>query len=154
VGARLALDAIDRMEAGTLAPGQKQDPAQVTKAPKLTKEHGLLDWSRPAAEVCWQVRAMQPWPTAYTWWHRAGQQPLRLIVYRARARPRAEAEKALTPGQIVVSADPNVLGVAAGEGGVVEVLELQPAGKRRMAAQEFLRGRRPQAGDYLGPEAP
>jgi methionyl-tRNA formyltransferase len=152
LGARLALEVIDRMEAGTLAPGLKQDPAQVTKAPKLTKEHGLIDWSRPADEICNHVRAMQPWPTAYTWWHRPGQQSLRLIIGRARPRLAGEAEQSLVPGQIVVPGDPHVLGVAAGEG-VVEVLELQPAGKRRMAAEEFLRGRRPQPGDRLGPEA-
>jgi methionyl-tRNA formyltransferase len=150
LGARLALDVIDRMEAGTLAPGLKQDPSQVTKAPKLTKEHGRIDWSRPAEEICRQVRAMQPWPTAYTWWHRTGQQPLRLIIYRARARQYREA---VPLGQIIVPGDPKVLAVTAGDG-IVEVLELQPAGKRRMAAEEFLRGRRPQAGDHLGPEVP
>ncbi len=152
LGARLALDVIDRMEAGTLPPGIKQDPAQVTKAPKLTKEHGAIDWTRPAEQVCRQVRAMQPGPTAYTFWHREGQQPLRLIVHRAAARPRREDERGLTAGEIVVPGDPARLGVAAGGDSVVEVLELQPAGKRRMAAEEFLRGRRPQAGDRLGPE--
>jgi methionyl-tRNA formyltransferase len=153
LGARLALDVLDRMEAGTLPPGIKQDPSQVTKAPKLTKEHGAIDWARPAAEICRQVRAMQPWPTAYTWWHRAGQPPVRLIVGRARPRPRTDAEQALIGGAIVVPGDPQVLGVAAVDG-IVEIMELQPAGKRRMAAEEFLRGRRPQAGDRLGPESP
>jgi methionyl-tRNA formyltransferase len=153
LGARLALDVLDRMEAGTLAPGLKQDPAQVTKAPKLTKEHGSIDWTRPAEEVCRQVRAMQPWPTAYTWWHRPGQQPLRLIVCRAQTRSRTTPEEALVPGQIVVGSDPKSLAVASGSA-VVEVLELQPAGKRRMTAEEFLRGRRPILGDWLGPEEP
>jgi methionyl-tRNA formyltransferase len=153
LGAGLALDVIDRMEAGTLPPGRKQDPALVTKAPKLTKEHGVIDWTRSAEQVCRQVRAVQPWPTAYTFWHRAGQPSLRLIVHRAAARPRADEERPLAPGQVVVSCDPTRLGVAAGGNGVVEVLELQPAGKRRMAAAEFLRGRRPQAGDRLGTEA-
>jgi methionyl-tRNA formyltransferase len=153
LGARLALGVIDGMEIGTLAPGIKQDPSQVSKAPKLTKEHGAIDWTRSAEQVCRQVRAMQPWPTAYTFWHRAGQPPLRLLVHRARPRPRTDAEMPLLAGEIVVPGDPSRLGVAAGEG-VVEVLELQPAGKRLMAAEEFLRGRRPQAGDRLGPEAP
>jgi methionyl-tRNA formyltransferase len=151
LGARMALDVIDRMEAGSLAPGTKQDPAQVTKAPKLTKEHGAIDWNRTGEQVCRHVRAMQPWPTAYTFWHREGQQPLRLIVHRAASRPRRDEETALAPGQVLVPGDGTRLGVAAG-GGVVEVLELQPAGKRRMTAEEFLRGRRPQAGDRLGPE--
>ncbi len=45
----------------------KQDKSLVTKAPKLTKEHGLIDWSRHGRDVCNQIRAMQPWPTAYTY---------------------------------------------------------------------------------------
>jgi methionyl-tRNA formyltransferase len=153
LGARLALDVIDRMETGTLPPGGKQDPSQVTKAPKLTKEHGAIDWARPAEEICRQVRAMQPWPTAYTYWHRPGQPPVRLIICRARPRSRTDAETALAAGTVIVPGDPRALGVATGDG-VVEIVELQPAGKRRMAAEEFLRGRRPQAGDRLGPETP
>jgi methionyl-tRNA formyltransferase len=50
------------------------------------------------------------------------------------------------------SGDLSRLGVMTGEGTVVEVTDLQPEGKRRMAAADFLRGRRPQPGDYLGPE--
>jgi methionyl-tRNA formyltransferase len=152
LGARLALGVIDRLEAGTLPPGIKQDPTQVTKAPKLTKEHGLIDWTRSGEQVCRHVRAMQPWPTAYTFWHRQGQSPLRLIVHRAAGRPRRAEERGMTAGEIIVPGDPSRLGVAAGGDSVVEVLELQPAGKRRMAAEEFLRGRRPQAGDWLGSE--
>ncbi len=149
LGARLALGVLEQMIAGTVQ-GKKQDQAQVTKAPKLTKEHGLIDWSRTGAQVCQQVRAMHPWPTAYTWWHRAGQQPLRLIVHRASWRPGAEGEPA-SPGALLLS-DPSKMCVAVGGGDVVEVVELQPAGKRRMTAEELVRGRRPQAGDRLGAE--
>src|SRR5437660_5790398 len=69
LGARLATKVIDQIAAGT-AQGVKQDKTQATKAPKLTKEHGLIDWSRSGRDVCNQIRAMQPWPTAYTFWHR------------------------------------------------------------------------------------
>jgi methionyl-tRNA formyltransferase len=93
---------------------------------------------------------MQPWPTAYTSWHRAGQTPLRLIVCRTAARPFASGELG-QPGDVLLAGDLKRLRVAAGDG-VVEVIELQPAGKRRMTAEEFLRGRRPQPGDRLGPE--
>src|SRR5262245_47164883 len=82
LGAQLALDAIGQIMAGT-AQGIKQDKSQATKAPKLTKEHGLIDWSRTAEQVCNQVRAMQPWPTAYTYLYRDSQTPLRVIVTRA-----------------------------------------------------------------------
>jgi len=152
LGARLALEVVGRLQAGPVE-GRKQDLSQVTKAPKLKKEDGAIDWTRAAAQVCNQVRAMQPWPTAYTFWHRAGQPPLRLIVHRAAARPRRPEEAGLAPGQVLVPGEAARLGVAAGDG-VVEVLDLQPAGKRRMTAEEYLRGRRPQSGDRLGPEAP
>jgi methionyl-tRNA formyltransferase len=155
VGARLALDVVRRLQAGPVT-GEKQDPAQVTKAPKLKKENGLIDWAQSGAEVCNHVRAMQPWPTAYTFsytfWHRPGQPPLRLLVLRAGCRARG-AEEQGSPGDVVVG-DLSRLRVLSGAKDVVEISELQPAGKRRMTAEEFLRGRPPRAGDRLGPEAP
>jgi methionyl-tRNA formyltransferase len=151
IGARLALQVVEQVRAGT-AQGRKQDPALVTKAPKLTKEHGAVDWHRPGRAVCNHIRAMQPWPTAYTFWHRLDQKPLRLILHRATWRPAGPGEET-TPGMILgEEGDLSKLGVMAGEGTVVEVLELQPDGKRRMPAADFQRGRRPRPGDYLGPE--
>jgi methionyl-tRNA formyltransferase len=149
LGARLAVRVIDQIEAGT-ASGVVQDKSQATKAPKLTKEHGLIDWSRRAPEVCAQIRAMQPWPTAYTYWHHAGQPPLRVIVHRARPAAPAPAAPEPMPGAVVAGDDHLI--VASGQGSAVEILELQPAGKRRMSAAEFLRGHRVPAGDRFGPE--
>ena len=142
------MQVVDLLATGT-AQGVKQDPTQVTKAPKMTKEHGAIDWRRTAAEVCNHVRAMQPWPTPYTFWHRPGQQPVRVIVLKGMARTGAEAAAA---GTILVQSDLSKLSVVAGDGGIVDITELQPAGKKRMNAAEFLRGRRPQPGDRLGPE--
>jgi methionyl-tRNA formyltransferase len=150
LGARLALEVVGRLEAGPVE-GRKQDPSQVTKAPKLKKQDGAIDWTRAAAQVCNQVRAMQPWPTPYTFWQRSGQPALRLLILKATARPRQATEEAATPGDVLP--ETARLSVAAGDG-VVEVHELQPAGKRRMTAEEFLRGRHPQPGDRFGPEAP
>jgi len=151
LGSRLAVKVIDEIAGGT-AQGIKQDKAQATKAPKLTKEHGLIDWSRPASDVCNHIRAMQPWPTAYTYWHRQDQQPVRIIVHKATARP---SDPSAPPGQLVIKPEePGRLFVAAGSGTEVEILELQPAGKRRMPVVEFLRGNRLQSGDRMGPESP
>jgi methionyl-tRNA formyltransferase len=150
LGARLAIQVIEQIRAGT-AQGFKQDKALVTRAPKLTKDHGAIDWTRSGVEVCRHIRAMQPWPTAYTYWHRAGHPPLRLIVCRATSRPRG-AEETLSPGEILSSGPAGHLLIAAGPADIVEVHELQPAGKRRMTAGDFLRGHAPQAGDRLGPE--
>lgn len=140
VGARLAVQVIRHIAAGAIQ-GIKQDKSQATKAPKLTKEHGLINWSLPALQVCNQVRAMQPWPTAYTFLHHQGKEPLRIVVTRA-ADGDTGGQPVATPGTPVATdskRDKRLL-VWAGDGRVVEVLELQPAGKRRMAASEFLRG--------------
>ena len=149
-GADMALGVVARMAAGPVT-GTLQDPALVTKAPKLKKEHGAIDWTKPAQRVYCQIRAMHPWPTPYTFWHRAGQPALRLIVHRATPRIAAPGE-AGPPGTLLPITDR--LSVVAGDGTVLDVTELQPAGKKRMAAADFLRGRRVLPGDSLAPENP
>jgi methionyl-tRNA formyltransferase len=154
LGARLAVSVIDLIAAGK-SKGTPQDKTQATKAPKLTKEHGLIDWTRHAQGVCNQIRAMQPWPTAYTFLHGAKGPLERLLVLRAGVvpdptlileGPRAGLVRAL-PGQLQFI-------VETGAGDQVEILELQPAGKRRMTAAEFLRGHALQSGCCLGGPTP
>ena len=154
IGARLAALVVDRFAAGPVA-GEKQDPAQATKAPKLKKEDGLIDWTRGDEQVCNQIRAMQPWPTAYTFFHASGKPPLRLIICRAVVNTDVDFEFPLTPGELSWSSNPPYLIAGTGSGPAgVKILELQPAGKKRMTAEEFLRGRKPQPGDRLGSEQP
>jgi methionyl-tRNA formyltransferase len=150
VGASLALETVMRITTGSPVPGVKQDKSLATKAPKLTKEHGRIDWNRTAVEVCNHVRAMQPWPTAYTFLHRQGHRAARVIINRAVVG--LPQESPMSAGSIFE--DSESLRVAAGDGGVVEVRELQPAGKRRMAAAEFLRGHPIRPGDLFGAETP
>lgn len=151
LGARLALETIARFAAGPV-PGTPQDKSQATKAPKLTKENGLIDWSRPAADVVNQIRAMQPWPTAYTFLHRPGHPPLRLIVHRA-TYSHAVRDKAVpfTEAGIIAPVANRFLIVLTGDGNGVLIDELQPAGKLRMAAGEFLRGHNLKDA-WMGPE--
>jgi methionyl-tRNA formyltransferase len=147
LGAKLALQAMEQVVAGTARP-VKQDQGQVTKAPKLKKEDGLIDWSRNASQVGHQVRAMQPWPTAYSFWHHEGQPPLRVIVNRVgKSMPAVESH---APGDLLPGR--KELWVATGGNSVLELVEIQPAGKRRMPATEFLRGHPIHAGDRFGPE--
>lgn len=152
LGARLALQVIERLAAGPVA-GVKQDKALVTKAPKLTKENGVIDWTRGPIQVCNQIRAMQPWPTAYSFLYRAGHEPLRCII--GSAAPTAAnfaIEKPPSPGTTHVPPSlPLQLLVAAGDRAFIEIRELQPAGKRRMTAGEFLRGHPLRADDRFGP---
>lgn len=144
LGARLAIETVDRYGKGSVQ-GQPQDKSQVTKAPKLMKEHGLIDWSRPADAVVNQIRAMQPWPTAYTYLHRESQEPMRLMIVRA--KPLAgRASDGHSPGSVADS-----LTVCCADGWI-EILEIQPAGKRRMSAQDFLRGNAIPPGSRMGGE--
>jgi methionyl-tRNA formyltransferase len=143
LGARLAIETVDKLAVGPVA-GIPQDKAQVTKAPKLTKEHGLIDWSRPAVGVVNQIRAMQPWPTAYTYLHRAGETPLRLMLQRVRAGVGAPAMEG------VPVADGGNLRVGCGAETAIEILDLQPAGKKRMPIADFLRGNPIPAGSRMG----
>jgi methionyl-tRNA formyltransferase len=158
LGARIALATIDRLAAGPVS-GLQQDKSQVTKAPKLTKENGLIDWSRSAEQVCNQIRAMQPWPTAYTFLHEKDHPASRLIICKAEPFP-VRYDPAVPIGHAFVDrAFPGSLFVTAGllceeERSVVEISDLQPAGKRRMSAQDFLRGHPLAADARLGPEKP
>jgi len=149
LGEKLAMHVIDHLAAGPVT-GEKQDKDRVTKAPKLKKENGLIDWTRPAPAVCNQVRAMQPWPTAYTWWHREGKPPVRLMITRCQAHPE-ESTSGARPGSCLARPGGAVLGIAGGQG-VVEILGLQPSGKRRMEVGEFLRGHAVGVGDWFGAE--
>jgi methionyl-tRNA formyltransferase len=159
LGAKLALDVVRRMKAGPVA-GEKQDPeiAKKFKAPKLTKEMGLIDWSQPAEKISRQVRAMQPWPTAFTYFHRPGlsvrpgRGPVRVIVNRA--VPFGKNPLACRPvgTPYLYTPEPGRLLIQAGDDDFVSVLELQPAGKKRMLAEEFLRGYPLSLGYLFGPE--
>ena len=149
LGARLTLQTVQALGRGPVV-GIPQDQTQVTKAPKLTKQMGQIDWSQPAEALCRHIRAMQPWPTAYTHWHRLGTAPLRVIIAKARpTEPPADLLAAQSvPGTIALNQGQRLV-VACGQHQAVEIHELQPAGKRRMSAAEFVRGRPPQPGDHF-----
>ena len=153
LGAKLAVEAVRKYQAGGPVAGVRQDPALVTKAPKIKKEFGLIDWTKPADYIERFVLAMQPWPTAYTFLHRPGKEPMRVIVNKLNRGGVVCTSFLPHPceGLILV----NYLGgleVITGGGHVVLVEELQPAGKKRMTAEEFLRGHPITDGMRFGPE--
>ena len=154
MGAELVCQVVDQLAAGTAQPVE-QDSSEASKAPRLKKEHGAVDWSRSAEAIRNQVRATRPWPRSYTFWHRAAGPPLRLVIDRvARAAsaardnvPTAQAPPA--PGTVLEASDQLV--VATGNG-ALELVDVQPAGKRVMPAADFLRGHHVAVGDRFGPE--
>lgn len=146
-GAKLANEVVDRLATGPIV-GRPQDPSKVTKAPKLKKDDGLIDWSKTSRQVDCQIRAMQPWPMPYTFWHRPNKSPMRLMV--TKVSPRGE-QASSAPGTVALVTK-DVLGIACGEGEILALDQIQPAGKQPMSAAEFLRGHRVAVGDRFGAE--
>lgn len=156
LGAKLALNGIEQIASGNAKPIQ-QDKSLVTKAPKLKKEDGLIDWSRGREQVLNHVRAMQPWPTAYTFLHRQDHPPVRLIIKRVRGLISTGGSwEYQGPGAIFLGSQLCVRvgwpGKNPDGGGLVEITELQPPGKRAMLAADFMRGHPLREGDRFGPE--
>jgi len=138
LGARLVVENLPYWLAGVIRP-QAQDESQATWSRPLTKEDGLLDWSRPAAMLDRQVRACDPWPGTYTWLE--GE---RLRILRAYPRPEWSGDG--LPGQIVAAG--TGVGVVTGQG-LLDLLEVQLAGKKPLSAELFARGRRGLIGSRL-----
>ena len=139
LGASLCMDVIQQLKLGPVA-GVAQDPALITKAPKFKKEHGLIDWTKSATELANHIRAMQPWPTAYSFFLRPGHEPMRVIIGRATALPGVGGD----PGAVL---DGLKIGTGAGD---LQIDEIQPAGKKKISAAEFLRGYPPKPGYRFG----
>lgn len=138
LGAPLVLAAIDDVDAGTARP-IAQDPAQATRAPRLKKTDGQVDWQRSAEAIRNQVRALVPWPKTYTHWQRAGGEPLRLILEAVAVERMDEASAACAVAGQVVEAAGERLVIATGAGHL-RIDRIQPAGKRVLTAGELLRG--------------
>jgi methionyl-tRNA formyltransferase len=136
LGARLLVEIVDRIEAGTFT-ADPQDHEASTYAPRLTKDEGLVDWTLPAVKIHNRVRGLYPWPHAYAYLDGA-----RVILLKTHVADRpASAE----PGTIIeVTRD--AIHVTTGEGGVIAIDELQVEGKRPMRTRDFLAGHPLQAG--------
>lgn len=108
-----------------------QDEALVTFARNISREQELIDWNKDARTLYNQVRGLHPWPVAYTtfeeanfkiWWAQVG-----------------ETTTNAAPGE-VVKIDKDHFEVATGDGSTLALYDVQPAGKKRMTAEEYLRG--------------
>ncbi|HEX2187599.1 MAG TPA: methionyl-tRNA formyltransferase [Longimicrobiaceae bacterium] len=139
IGAEALIETLALMQGGTLVEVPQQHEL-ATYAPKLDRETARLDWTLSAPEVARRVRGLDDVPGAWT--PQGDRGPLKLF------RPRLE-DGSGEPGT-VLDADPaSGILVACGEG-AVRLAEVQPAGKRRMTAGEWVRGRGIAAGDRLG----
>jgi len=117
LGAETLSRTITLLEQGKLAP-QKQDEAQASHAPMLTKAHSPMDWSRTTQELHNQVRGLNPWPGALTEY-----ESKRLKIHKSHTAD-----------------EPEGFSMPCGDGKYLVLLEVQPEGKKRMPGADFLRG--------------
>ena len=139
LGAETIGPALDGLRDGTLDP-MPQPATGVTYAPRIESHHCRLDWSRAAVELERQVRALAPAPSAFT-----TLDGRRLKVHRAAVAAHPAGGE---PGR-VLAADPGGIVIGTGSGALA-LLEVQPEGRRRMTAAEFLAGHRVAPGACLG----
>lgn len=140
MGADLISETLDRLPEGIER--TPQDDSQSTYVSMLDKSMAVVDWSKPAQQVHNLIRGLDPWPVALT--TRDGG---RLKLFQSRMTDHT----ADVPAGTVVEADPKTgLFIACGDGRVLQILEVQMVGKKRMAAGDYLRGHAIPAGTVLG----
>lgn len=129
-GSALLLETIPQLLAGSIE-AQPQNHDEATFAPNIKRADERIDWMRTAEQIYNQVRGLNPWPVAFTthggkvwkvWW-------VEKLVEKAAGNE---------PGTIVAREEDGLV-VACGDG-AVKITELQPEGKKRMSALDFLRG--------------
>lgn len=131
VAAAALAEALPLIAAGT-APRAPQNESRANYAAKLSRENGRIDWSATAAQIDLRIRAMNPWPAAHTFLPTpAGPRQLKVFAGTVQAATGS-------PGEVLAADGQGIL-VAAGEGAIL-LQEIQLEGKRRMSAEEFLRG--------------
>ena len=141
VAAAALAEALPLIAAGT-APRTPQDESRANYAAKLSRENGRIDWSATAAQIDLRIRAMNPWPAAHTFLPTpAGPRQLKVFAGTVQAASGS-------PGE-VLAADGRGILVAAQDGAML-LQEIQLEGKRRMSAEEFLRGHAIAPGTRLG----
>ncbi|CAM3754936.1 methionyl-tRNA formyltransferase [Alkalicoccus chagannorensis] len=139
-GAELLADVLPEVEADLIEP-EAQDETMATYAPNITAEREKIDWSQPAEVVFNQIRGLYPWPVAYT-----EEDGRRIKIHQAEVSPETTERE---PGTVAKAA-PEELLIACGNGTCLQLISLQPAGKKQMDAAAFLQSTGWQTGTRLG----
>lgn len=142
MGAELLTETLEQYPHGALTP-TPQDEALASYQPMLKKEMGQIDWSEDARRIACKVRGMNPWPCAYTM---LGGERLKLSLARA---VEVESVQEQSCGTVVISSAKEGLFVACGKG-LLELIEIQAPGAKRMSAKSYLQGKRIDVGTKLG----
>jgi methionyl-tRNA formyltransferase len=138
-GSELMVKTLRGLQDGKVAP-RKQDEAQASLAPVLKKEDGRVDFTRTAKNICDRLRGFQPWPGAFTTFRGKT-----LAVIEAGASANVAH---LLPGEIALGDE--LLLAGCGDNSMLEILAVQPEGKKRMSARDFTNGYKPLIGERFG----
>ncbi|MBI5564981.1 MAG: methionyl-tRNA formyltransferase [Chloroflexi bacterium] len=130
LGAQLLIDTLPGYLSGDIKP-QMQPSEGVTYSPKISKADAQIDWTRSSIEIDRAVRAYMPWPGAFTGWN--GQ-----IVKILKTGGRDQGSGIRDQGTVIRLADGGI-GVVTGDG-LIELIEIQLAGRKAMSARDFVRG--------------
>ncbi len=155
LAAPLSLQLLKEIAQGTLIE-TPQNHELATFAPTLDKQAGAIDWNQGACQIACHVRAMQPWPSPYTFCHQAGQEPFRLLILNVTQLSSDELDtlepeqkmRNSAPGTVVFANSKRVV-IQTGDG-FLELNQIQPQGKRPMQVSQFLCGRKISPGDFFG----
>ncbi|MFV8827098.1 methionyl-tRNA formyltransferase [Alkalihalobacterium sp. APHAB7] len=139
-GAKLLSETIPSLIRGEIQP-IVQNEEEVTYAWNITRDQEMIDWIKTGEEIYNQIRGLHPWPVAFTTF--AGQ-PMKIWWGQKMA-----ATQNAEPGTVIAVEEDGFL-VATGNKTAIKVTDLQPAGKKRMLAGQFLRGAGITTGDKLG----
>ncbi len=143
LGAPLMVETLRGLQAGVIMP-RPQDNAQASLAPILKKEDGLIDFTCTATELCNRLRGFQPWPGAWTAFRGK-----KLNVWEARVEHSAISSRhSADIGALRIENDR--LCVGCGQQSTLELLVVQPEGKKRMSSRDFAHGYHPKTGEKLG----
>ncbi len=140
-GANLLVETLKGLQAGSVHP-RPQDDARSSLAPILTKEDGRIDFQRPAQEIINRLRGFQPWPGAFTSFRGKNLNVWAARVFDGLSQPRSASE-----GEMFIEGQSLIVG--CGQSTALELIEIQPEGKKRMAARDFVHGYHPE-GEKLG----
>ncbi|MDI6732819.1 MAG: methionyl-tRNA formyltransferase [Planctomycetota bacterium] len=173
--AEIILEVLREINRGTIQ-STEQDETKATYAFKLNKRDGEIDWNKNPLQIVNQIRAMYPWPSTFTFWHRSGKPPLKIDILQARIyNLNSTVPFPHTPGSVLnitqkeliiacgaAAESPDVTsgggqgasesgrGLALSEAKGIIINKLKPAGSRILSASEFVNGYRLKIGDKFG----
>jgi methionyl-tRNA formyltransferase len=134
-GANLLSETIPSLLKGDITP-EKQDESKVTFAWNIKREEERIDWSKSGEEIYNHVRGLHPWPVAYT--------TLNGEVLKVWWSEKVESQQNLIPGEIIEVQNDGIV-VATGNQTAIKITDLQPSGKKRMEAKQYING----AGSFI-----